>query len=177
MALDGVEMSPVELIDKLTKVGGANGVGRVSYVENRLVGIKSRETYENPAATILFEAHKALEELTLDRAMIHYKAENVSHEYSRLVYYGLWFSPMREALDAFVNESQKNVTGTARVKLYKGTCSLVGAKSPYSLYDQAMATYEVGDMFDHSAAKGFIQLWGLPLKTIAVRDAATETDS
>jgi len=175
--LDGDEMSPVELIDRLTKIGGANGVGRVSYVENRLVGIKSRETYENPAATILFEAHKALEELTLDREMIHYKEENVSHEYSRLVYYGLWFSPMREALDAFVNESQKNVTGTARVKLYKGACSVVGAKSPYSLYDQAMATYEVGDMFDHSAAKGFIQLWGLPLKTIAVRDAATKADS
>jgi len=175
--LDGDEMSPVELIDRLTKIGGANGVGRVSYVENRLVGIKSRETYENPAATILFEAHKALEELTLDREMIHYKEENISHEYSRLVYYGLWFSPMREALDAFVNESQKNVTGTARVKLYKGACSVVGAKSPYSLYDQAMATYEVGDMFDHSAAKGFIQLWGLPLKTIAVRDAATKADS
>lgn len=177
VALDGVEMSPVDLIDKLTKVGGANGVGRVSYVENRLVGIKSRETYENPAATILFEAHKALEELTLDREMIHYKEENVSHEYSRLVYYGLWFSPMREALDAFVNESQKNVTGTARVKLYKGTCSVVGAKSPYSLYDQAMATYEVGDMFDHSAAEGFIQLWGLPLKTIALRDETIKADS
>lgn len=168
--LDGVEMPPVELIDKLTKIGGANGVGRVSYVENRLVGIKSRETYEYPAAAVLFEAHKALEELTLDRGMAHYKEENISHEYSRLVYYGLWFSPLREALDAFVSASQKNVTGTVRVKLYKGTCSVVGAKSPYSLYDQAMATYEAGDMFDHSAAEGFIQLWGLPLKIGAVRD-------
>ena len=170
VTLDGVEMPPVELIDRLTKIGGMNGVGRMSYVENRLVGIKSRETYECPAAAILFQAHRALEELTLDREMIHYKEESISHEYSRLVYYGLWFSPLREALDAFVNASQQNVTGTARVKLYKGTCSLVGAKSPYSLYDHAMATYEAGDMFDHSAAKGFIQLWGLPLKIRAARD-------
>ncbi|MFC1714928.1 argininosuccinate synthase [Candidatus Poribacteria bacterium] len=172
VSLDGVDIPPVELIGKLTKTGGMNGVGRVSYVENRLVGIKSRETYENPAATILFQAHRALEELTLDRGMIHYKEENISHEYSRLVYYGLWFSPLREALDAFINKSQENVTGTVRVKLYKGTCSVVGAKSPYSLYDQAMATYEAGDMFDHSSAKGFIQLWGLPLKIIAARDEA-----
>ena len=170
VALDGVEMPPVELIDRLTELGGANGVGRVSYVEDRLVGIKSRETYECPAAAIMFEAHKAVEELTLDRGTIHYKGENISHEYSRLVYYGLWFSPLREALDAFVNVSQKNVTGTARIKLYKGTCSVVGAKSPCSLYDQAMATYEAGDMFNHTAAEGFIELWGLPLKIMAVRD-------
>jgi len=134
------------------------------------VGIKSRETYECPAATILFAAHKALEELTLDREMVRYKEEKISHEYSRLVYYGLWFSPLREALDAFVEVSQKNVTGTVRVKLYKGTCSVVGAKSPYSLYDQAMATYEAGDMFDHSSAKGFIELWGLPLKIRAAKE-------
>lgn len=168
--IDGEEIPPAKLIDKLTKIGGANGVGRVSYVEDRLVGIKSRETYECPAAVILFAAHKAIEELTLDRGMIHFKAENISHEYSRLVYYGLWFSPLREALDAFINISQKSVTGTARVKLYKGTCFVAGVKSPYSLYDQAMATYETGDMFDHSAAKGFIDLWGLPLKIKAARD-------
>ncbi len=170
--LDGVEMPPVQLIDKLTEIGGANGVGRVSYVENRLVGIKSRETYEYPAAAILFKAHKAVEELTLDREMARYKEEKISHEYSRLVYYGLWFSPLREALDAFINVSQKNVTGTVRVKLYKGDCSVVGAKSPYSLYDHAMATYDAGDMFDHSAAKGFIELWGLPLKIRAAREKA-----
>jgi argininosuccinate synthase len=164
----------VKLIDVLTEIGGANGVGRVSYVEDRLVGIKSRETYECPAAAILFAAHKALEELTLDREMRRYKEEKISHEYSRLVYYGLWFSPLREALDAFVNVSQRNVTGTARVRLYKGTCSVVGVKSPYSLYDQAMATYEAGDMFDHSAAKGFIELWGLPLKIKAARDRNIE---
>jgi len=168
--LDGKELSPVDLINTLSKIGGANGVGRVSYVEDRLVGIKSRETYECPAAMILFAAIKAIEELTLDRQTIHFKAENISHEYSRLVYYGLWFSPLREALDAFVDVIEKNVTGTARVKLFKGNCSVVGAKSPYSLYDQAMATYDIGDMFDHTAAKGFIQLWGLPLKIKAARD-------
>jgi len=172
--LNGEEMSPVQLIDTLTEIGGANGVGRVSYVEDRLVGIKSRETYEYPAAAILFGAHKAIEELTLDREIIRYKEEKISHEYSRLVYYGLWFSPLREALDAFVNVSQINVTGTARVKLYKGNCSIVGAKSPYSLYDHAMATYDAGDMFDHSTAKGFIELWGLPLKIKAAREKAFE---
>ena len=168
--LDGKELSPVDLIDTLSKIGGANGVGRVSYVEDRLVGIKSRETYECPSATILFSAIKALEELTLDRQTIHFKEEKISHEYSRLVYFGLWFSPLREALDAFIDVIEKNVTGTARVKLYKGNCNVVGAKSPYSLYDQAMATYDVGDMFDHTAAEGFIQLWGLPLKIKAARD-------
>jgi argininosuccinate synthase len=172
--LDGEDIPPVKLIDILTEIGGANGVGRVSYVEDRLVGIKSRETYECPAAAILFAAHKALEELTLDRETIRYKEEKISHEYSRLVYYGLWFSPLREALDAFVNVSQRNVTGMVRVKLYKGTCSVVGTKSPYSLYDHAMATYEAGDMFDHSAAKGFIELWGLPLKIKAARDRNME---
>ena len=168
--LDGKELSPVDLIDTLSKIGGANGVGRVSFVEDRLVGIKSRETYECPSATILFSAIKALEELTLDRQTIHFKEEKISHEYSRLVYFGLWFSPLREALDAFIDVIEKNVTGTARVKLYKGNCNVVGAKSPYSLYDQAMATYDVGDMFDHTAAEGFIQLWGLPLKIKAARD-------
>ena len=168
--VDGEELSPGTLIDTLAELGGKNGVGRISYLEDRLVGIKSRETYEAPAATVLFAAHKALEELTLGREMIHYKEEKISHEYSRLVYYGLWFSPLREALDAFVAVSQKNVTGTVRVKLYKGNCSVVGVRSPFSLYDQAMATYETGDMFDHSAAKGFIELWGLPLKIKAARD-------
>jgi len=170
--LDGAEMPSVQLVNALAEIGGANGVGRVSYVEDRLVGIKSRETYECPAATILFHAHRALEELTLGREMIRYKEEKISHEYSRLVYYGLWFSPLREALDAFVDVSQTNVTGTVRVKLYKGNCSVAGAKSPYSLYDHAMATYDAGDMFDHSAARGFIELWGLPLKIKAAREKA-----
>jgi argininosuccinate synthase len=175
--LEGSDISPVELIDVLTELGGVNGVGRVSYVEDRLVGIKSRETYECPAATILFAAHKALEELTLDREMIRYKEEKISHEYSRMVYNGLWFSPLREALDAFIKVAQQRVSGTARVKLYKGNCSVVGAKSPYSLYDQAMATYDAGDMFDHSAARGFIELWGLPLKIRAARERALKKSS
>ncbi len=168
--LDGKEMSSVDLINKLTQIGGQNGIGRVSYVEDRLVGIKSRETYECPAATILFQALKALEELTLDRESIRYKEEKVSHEYSRLAYYGLWFSPLREALDAFINVMYDKVSGTVRVKLHKGNCFVAGVKSPYSLYDQAMATYEAGDMFDHTSAKGFIELWGLPLKIKAARD-------
>ncbi len=168
--INGEEIPPVSLIEKLNKIAGANGVGRVSYVEDRLVGIKSRETYECPAATVLFTAIRALEELTLDRETIRFKEEKISHEYSRLVYYGLWFSTLREAMDACINVIEKNVTGTVRVKLFKGNCTVVGAKSPFSLYDQAMATYDVGDMFDHSSAKGFIELWGLPLKIKAMRD-------
>jgi len=172
--IDGKELPPVDLIETLTKIAGANGVGRVSYVEDRLVGIKSRETYECPAATVLFTALKALEELTLDRETIRFKEEKISCEYSRLVYFGLWFSTLREAMDACVNVIEKNVTGTVRVKLYKGNCTVVGVKSPLSLYDQAMATYDVGDMFDHSSAKGFIELWGLPLKIKAMRDKKKE---
>lgn len=172
--IDGKELPPVDLIETLTKIAGANGVGRVSYVEDRLVGIKSRETYECPAATVLFTALKALEELTLDRETIRFKEEKISCEYSRLVYFGLWFSTLREAMDACINVIEKNVTGTVRVKLYKGNCTVVGVKSPLSLYDQAMATYDVGDMFDHSSAKGFIELWGLPLKIKAMRDKKRE---
>ncbi|HGJ65988.1 TPA: argininosuccinate synthase [bacterium] len=169
--LDGKEISPVEMIDKINIVAGENGVGRISYVEDRLVGIKSRETYEAPSATVLFAAIKAMEELTLDRETLRFKEEKISHEYSRMVYYGLWFSPLREAMDAFINVIEKHVTGTVRVKLFKGNCMVVGVKSPYSLYDQAMATYDVGDMFDHASARGFIELWGLPLKIKSMRDS------
>jgi len=169
--LDEKEIPPVELIDKIAQIAGENGVGRISYVEDRLVGIKSRETYEAPAATVLFAAIKAMEELTLDRETLRFKEEKISHEYSRMVYYGLWFSPLREAMDAFVNVIEKNVTGTVRIKLFKGNCTIAGSKSPYSLYDLAMATYDVGDMFDHASAKGFIELWGLPLKIKSIRDS------
>ena len=169
--LDGKELPPVELIDKIAKIAGENGVGRISYVEDRLVGIKSRETYEAPAATVLFAAIRAMEELTLDRETLRFKEEKISHEYSRMVYNGLWFSPLREGMDAFVNVIEKHVTGTVRVKLFKGNCIIAGVKSPYSLYDQAMATYDVGDMFDHASAKGFIELWGLPLKIKSMRDS------
>lgn len=166
--LDGKTLSPVELVTKLNEMGGKNGVGRVDMVENRRLGIKSREIYECPAGTILHSAHQALEALTLDREMLHFK-KAVSQRYGELVYDGLWFSPLREALDAFVGKSQKNVTGTVRVKLLRGKCEVVGRKSDYSLYDKRLATYGKEDAFDHQAAKGFIDLWGLPYRVKAMR--------
>ncbi len=172
--LDGQAMSGAELIQMLNAIGGEHGVGRVDMVENRLVGIKSREIYECPAATILLTAHKGLEELTLDRETLHYKNAMVSSRYSELVYYGLWFHPLREALDAFVKNTQQNVTGRVRLRLYKGACTLVGRKSPYSLYDYSLATYDKEDVFDQTAAAGFIKIWGLPLKVKALVDAKKE---
>ncbi|MCD5390297.1 argininosuccinate synthase [candidate division NPL-UPA2 bacterium] len=166
--LDGKDLSPIELVTRLNEIGGKNGVGRVDMVENRRLGIKSREIYECPAGTILHSAHQALEALTLDREILHFK-KAVSQRYGELVYDGLWFSPLREALDAFVRESQKNVTGTVRVKLLRGKCEVVGRKSDYSLYDKSLATYGKEDAFDHQAAKGFIDLWGLPYRVKAMR--------
>ena len=159
--LDGVACNPVELIEKLNKIGAKHGVGRIDMIENRLVGIKSREIYEAPAATIIQEAHQHLEDLTLDRETLHFKY-GISQKYSELVYYGLWFSPLREALDAFIDETQKVVTGDVRVKLYRGMATVVGRKSPYSQYQYELATYDEDDVFDHSSAEGFIKLWGLP---------------
>ncbi|NLJ83552.1 MAG: argininosuccinate synthase [Halanaerobiaceae bacterium] len=159
--LDGVACNPVELIEKLNKIGAKYGVGRIDMIENRLVGIKSREIYEAPAATIIQEAHQHLEDLTLDRETLHFKY-GISQKYSELVYYGLWFSPLREALDAFIDETQKVVTGDVRVKLYRGMATVVGRKSPYSQYQYELATYDEDDVFDHSSAEGFIKLWGLP---------------
>jgi len=161
--IDGERSSEVGLIMKLNKIGGKNGIGRTDLVENRLIGIKSREVYEAPAAWILHDAHKALEALVLDRELLHYK-ENVSLKYAELVYYGLWFTPLRKALDAFIDETQKKVTGTVKVKLLKGAVSVVGRKSPNSLYKKAMATYEAGDKFDRTVAEGFIKVWGMPYK-------------
>ena len=132
-------------------------------VENRLIGIKSREIYEAPAAVILLAAHKALEDLILDRELSHFK-QMISQKYAELVYYGLWFSPLKKALDGFIEVTQKNITGTVRLKLYKGTCTVCGRKSRYSLYNKKLATYGEGDTFDQSAAEGFIKLWGLPYK-------------
>ena len=166
--LDGEDYSPVELIDRLNEVGGKNGIGRLDIVENRRVGIKSREIYECPAGTILYQARQGLEALTLDGEMLRFK-KMISQKYGELVYDGLWFTPLREALDAFVNESQKNVTGTIRLKLCQGRCEVVGRKSPYSLYDELLATYGKEDIFDHRSAKGFIDLWGLPWKIRAMR--------
>lgn len=159
--LDGEDYSAVELVARLNTVGGENSIGRVDMVENRCVGIKSREIYECPAATILYSAHQALESLVLDREIGCFQ-KAISQKYGQLVYDGLWFSPLREALDAFLNESQKNVTGSVRLKLRQGRCEVVGRQSPYSLYDEHLATYGAEDAFDHQAAKGFIDLWGLP---------------
>ena len=161
--VDGEDPGCIELVEILNKLGGENGVGRVDLVENRLVGIKSREVYEAPAATILDIAHTELENLVLDRETAHFK-QGVSHKFAEVVYYGLWYTRLREALDAFVTSTQEKVTGTVRLKLYRGTCRAVSRKSPYSLYEKALATYEEGDKFDHAAAKGFIQLWGLPFR-------------
>ena len=159
--LDGKSYSAVNLIDRLNKAAGNHGVGRSDLVENRLVGIKSREIYEAPAATVLYAAHRALEALVLDRELLHFK-EGVSLKYAELIYYGLWYSPLREALDRFIEYTQKKVTGSVRVKLYKGSAVVCGRKSPYSLYDKKLATYGDEDTFDQSMAEGFIKIWGLP---------------
>jgi argininosuccinate synthase len=164
VALDGKKMNPVELIMTLNTIGGANAIGRLDLVENRLVGIKSRELYEAPAATILHFAHRELERLTLDKDTMHYKAK-LSHDYADLIYNGLWYSPLRFALDAFVNETQKVVCGTVALKLYKGNLELLGRWSPNSLYDTHLATYTEDDTFDHKASIGFIKIYSLPLKT------------
>ena len=161
--IDSRNTSLAAIISTLNKVGGRHGVGRFDMVENRLIGIKSREIYEAPAAVILLAAHKALEDLILDRELSHFK-QMISQKYAELVYYGLWFSPLKEALDGFIEITQKNITGTVRLKLYKGTCTVCGRKSRYSLYNKKLATYGEGDTFDSSAAEGFIKLWGLPYK-------------
>jgi len=161
--LDGRAMDGISLISKLSKIAGEAGVGRSDMVENRLVGIKSREIYEAPAGWTLLGAHKALEALVIDRETLHFK-ETLAHKYAELTYYGLWYTPLKAALDKFTDETQKKVNGTVRVKLYKGTCSVVGRKSPDSMYKKELATYEEGDKFDQSLAKGFIELWGLPYR-------------
>ncbi len=166
VALNGVPMDGVQLIETLNEIAGAHGVGRIDLVENRLVGIKSREIYEAPAATVLHAAHRELERITLDRLVFHFK-QIVSNEYASLIYNGLWFSPLREAFDSFINKTQEYVTGLVRMKLYKGSVVVVGRTSPYSLYDKSLATYSAEDSFDHKASEGFIKIFGLPLKTIS----------
>ena len=161
--IDGRSLTGISLISKLNQLGGKNGVGRTDLVENRLVGIKSREIYEAPAAHILHEAHKALESMVLDRELAHFK-EHISIKYAEFVYYGLWYTQFKQALDRFVDETQKNITGTVRVKLYRSNCVVVGRKSAHSRYSKELATYGEGDTFDQSLAKGFIELWGLPYK-------------
>jgi len=161
--LDGKLTSGVKLIEALNRLGGKHGVGQLDMVENRLVGMKSRGVYEAPGGTILTIAHNALESLTLDRETMHYK-QQVALKYAELVYYGLWFSPLREALDAFVNVTQQNVTGQVKVKLFKGRCSPAGIKSPNSLYRTDLASFKMGAEYQPTDATGFIRLFGLPMK-------------
>jgi argininosuccinate synthase len=177
-AVNGVEMPLVELINSLETIAGVHGVGRIDMVENRLVGIKSREIYEAPAGLLLHQAHRELEGLVILTDLQRLK-QRLSQEYADIVYNGLWFSPMRSAIDAFMQNIQPRVTGTIRLKLYKGDCRVVGRKSPFSLYDRGLATYDEGDTFDHSAAEGFIKIWGLPVETAttnARRRAAKSAD-
>ncbi len=161
VSLNGKRLHGVALIERLNALGGAHGVGRSDVIENRLVGIKSREVYEAPAATILLAAHQELERLVLDRDLFHFK-QGVSLRYAELIYYGLWCTPLKYALDAFIDQTQSRVSGTVRVKLYKGTAQVIGRRSPYSLYQERLATYSAKDQFDQQAAAGFIKLWGLP---------------
>lgn len=164
VGLNGKKMDGVSIIEKLNEIGGSNGVGRMDLVENRLVGIKSREVYEAPAAVTLHFAHRELERLTLDKEVFHYKVK-LADDYATIIYNGLWFSPLKQALDGFINVTQKNVTGLVKVRMYKGNLTVGGRTSPYSLYDTKLATYTVEDTFDHSASEGFIKIYGLGLKT------------
>ncbi len=173
VAINGVAMPLVELISSLETIAGAHGVGRVDMVENRLVGIKSREIYEAPAATVLHTAHRELEGFVIARDLERI-TRDLGRTYADLVYNGLWYSPTREAIDAFVAKVQQTVTGTVRLKLFRGNCHVVGRTSPFALYDHGLATYDAGDLFDHTAAVGFIKIWGLPIETMT-RKARAET--
>ncbi len=167
--INGEAMGPIDLIAKLNEIGGKHGVGRVDIVENRLVGMKSRGVYETPGGTILYRAHEGLEQICLDKQTLQYK-QMLGLKYAELVYNGQWFTPLREALDAFVDVTQKRLTGVSRLKLYKGNVSLVGRKSPYSLYREDYATFGEEDVYNQKDAEGFIKLFGLPMKVEAMLD-------
>jgi argininosuccinate synthase len=166
VALDGEVTSFHDIIVAMNDMAGKHGFGRIDMIENRLVGLKSREVYEVPGALTLIQAHKALEDLCLERDLLHYKL-GIEQKWAELVYNGMWYSPLKEALDGFVETTQKLVTGDVRLRFFKGSCVVVGRRSPYSLYDYDLATYDATDSFDHRAAKGFIDLWGLPTKVWA----------
>jgi argininosuccinate synthase len=173
VSLDGKRLGPVEMVETLNRVAGAHGVGRLDLVENRLVGIKSRGVYETPAGTVLHLAHRELERLVLDRDTLHFK-QAISVRYAQLVYDGLWFSTLREALGAFVDETEKEVTGEVRIRLYKGVADATGRRSDSSLYRQDLATFGEGMAYDHADAGGFIRLYGLPERVRAMtRDEVT----
>ncbi len=168
VAVNGIAMPLTELIAAVGTIAGSHGVGRIDVIENRLVGIKSREIYEAPAAVTLHAAHRELEALVVTRDLHRLKRE-LAVRYADLVYNGLWFTPTREAIDAFVGSVQARVTGTVRLKLFKGSLLVVGRTSPYALYEHALATYDAGDKFDQTAAEGFIKIWGLPVEIAARR--------
>ncbi|GAW90848.1 argininosuccinate synthase [Calderihabitans maritimus] len=165
--VNGKEYDPVALVEYLNEVAAANGVGIIDMVENRLVGMKSRGVYECPGGTVLFLAHRELESITLDRETMHFK-QKVAVKYAQLVYDGMWYTPLKEALDAFVDSTQQTVTGTVRMKLYKGNCTPAGVKSPYSLYREDFATFGADEVYNQKDAEGFINLLGLPLKVRAM---------
>jgi argininosuccinate synthase len=174
VAVDGQRLAPVEMVQRLNRVAGAHGVGRVDLVENRLVGIKSRGVYETPAGTVLHLAHRELERLVLDRDTLHFK-QSVSVRYAQLIYDGLWFSTLRQCLAAFVEETERDVTGEVRLRLYKGKAEAVGRRSPRSLYRKDLATFGTGMAYDHADAAGFIRLFGLPERVRALtREAVAE---
>lgn len=164
--LDGQAYDILELISIVNQLGGEHGVGRIEHIEDKVVGIKAREAYECPGAVILHRAHADLEELTLDKETLDFKCL-VAQKYAELVYSGLWFSPLKEALDQFVDSTQRFVTGKVRVQLYKGNCQIVGRESQYALYNYALSTYDRNDIFDHQAGKGFTHITALPLRVLS----------
>jgi argininosuccinate synthase len=168
-AIDGEARTPLEIITELNARAGAQGVGRLDMVEDRLVGIKSREIYEAPGAITLITAHQELENVCVERDLARFKRQ-ADQRWAELVYDGLWFSPLKRALDAFITEASRHVTGDVRVRLHGGRAVVTGRRSPASLYDDKLATYDTGDVFDQALAKGFVELWGLPSKIAAVRD-------
>ena len=175
VALNGEKMKVSEIITKLNEIGGANGIGIIDIVENRVVGMKSRGVYETPGGTILMEAHDALEELVLDRATFEVK-KDMGNKFAQIVYEGKWFTPLREAIQSFVESTQQYVTGEVKLKLYKGNIIKAGTTSPYSLYSESLASFTTGDLYDHHDADGFITLFGLPLKVRAMKMAKINKD-
>ena len=175
-SINGEKMKASNIIRKLNELGGKHGIGIVDIVENRVVGMKSRGVYETPGGTILMEAHTQLEELILDRATLSYK-KLVANEFANIVYEGKWFTPLREALQAFVESTQKQVTGEVKFKLYKGNIIKAGTTSPYSLYSESLASFTTGDLYDHHDAEGFINLFGLSMKVRAMKEAAIQKDN
>ncbi|MCF6275049.1 MAG: argininosuccinate synthase, partial [Robiginitomaculum sp.] len=172
VSIDGVAMSPATLLTKLNELGGTHGIGRLDLLENRFVGMKSRGIYETPGGTILLMAHRGIEQITMDKGAAHLKDE-LMPKYAELIYNGYWYSPEREMIQAAVDKSQEMVTGTVRLKLYKGNCDIVGRTSPYSLYSQEHVTFEEDDVYDQADAGGFIKINALRLRLLKARDKKT----